>query len=382
MEPNIIKISPDTEKIYQQSKSIVIKVGSSLLVEEKLGAIKKKWFASFIEDVVHLRKLGKTVIIVSSGAINLGRKILNIKDNELTLEQEQAAASVGQIELSKEYQEHFKHKGLICSQILITLDDFTNRRRYLNCKSTLKTLLKFGVIPIVNENDTVATDEIRYGDNDRLAAQVASICESDLLILLSDIDGLYEKDPNLNPNTKHLPVINEVTKKMLEMASQSTSINSKGGMITKLEAAKIAMNGGCEMIIANGLKKFPISNFIFETGKYTRFIPRSDVKTLRKQWILSIKTKGKLKIDRGAIKALINHKSLLPAGVIESFGNFERGDAVEIISKNNEKIGQGLSGYSSFDVQQIKGCKTNEIEKKLGHPGRVAMIHTDDLVLI
>ena len=172
------------------------------------------------------------------------------------------------------------------------------------------------------------------------------------------------------------------SRKMLNMASQTTSENSKGGMVTKLEAAKIAMNGGCEMIIANGLKKFPISNFIVETGKYTRFIPKSDVKTLRKQWILSIKTKGKLKIDRGAIKALINHKSLLPAGVIESFGNFERGDAVEIISNNDDKIGQGLSGYSSFDVQQIKGCKTSEIEKKLGHPGRVAMIHIDDLVLI
>ena len=195
MEPNLNKISPDREKIYQQSKSIVIKVGSSLLVEDKLGAIKKEWFASFIEDVIDLRKKGKTVIIVSSGAINLGRKILNLRANELTLEQEQAAASVGQIELSKEYQEHFKLKGLICSQVLITLDDFTNRRRYLNCKSTLKTLLTFGVIPIVNENDTVATDEIRYGDNDRLAAQVASICDSDLLILLSDIDGLYTESP-------------------------------------------------------------------------------------------------------------------------------------------------------------------------------------------
>ncbi len=218
MEPDLNEISPDREKIYQQSKSIVIKVGSSLLVEDKLGAIKKEWFASFIEDVVDLRKKGKTVIIVSSGAINLGRKILNLRANELTLEQEQAAASVGQIELSKEYQEHFKLKGFICSQILITLDDFTNRRRYLNCKSTLKTLLTFGVIPIVNENDTVATDEIRYGDNDRLAAQVASICDSDLLILLSDIDGLYTESPKKSKNAVHIPFINEITEEIEQMA--------------------------------------------------------------------------------------------------------------------------------------------------------------------
>ena len=382
MESNRLISSNKNYSQILNVKTIVIKIGSSILIDPKKNILKNKWLNSLLEEIAFLKKNGKNIIIVSSGSIALGKSVLNLSSKKLKLDESQASAAIGQIKLAQAYDLILKKYNIYTAQILLTSDDSQNRRRYLNIRSTFKSLLKMGVIPIVNENDTVATEEIKFGDNDRLAAQVALITEANLLILLSDIDGLYDKDPNINPDAKHLALIKEVTRKMLNMASQTTSENSKGGMVTKLEAAKIAMNGGCEMIIANGLKKFPISNFIFETGKYTRFIPRSDVKTLRKQWILSIKTKGKLKIDRGAIKALINHKSLLPAGVIESFGNFERGDAVEIISNNDDKIGQGLSGYSSFDVQQIKGCKTNEIEKKLGHPGRVAMIHTDDLVLI
>ena len=382
MESNRLISSNKNYSQILNVKTIVIKIGSSILIDPKKNILKNKWLNSLLEEIAFLKKNGKNIIIVSSGSIALGKSVLNLTSKKLRLDESQASAAIGQIKLAQAYDLILKKFNIYTAQILLTSDDSQNRRRYLNIRSTFKSLLNMGVIPIVNENDTVATEEIKFGDNDRLAAQVALITEANLLILLSDIDGLYDKDPNINPDANHLPLIKEVTRKMLNMASQTTSENSKGGMVTKLEAAKIAMNGGCEMIIANGLKKFPISNFIVETGKYTRFIPKSDVKTLRKQWILSIKTKGKLKIDRGAIKALINHKSLLPAGVIESFGSFERGDAVEIISKNNEKIGQGLSGYSSFDVQQIKGCKTNEIEKKLGHPGRVAMIHTDDLVLI
>ena len=382
MESNRLISSNKNYSQILNAKTIVIKIGSSILIDPKKNIIKNQWLNSLLDEIAFLKKNGKNIIVVSSGSIALGKSVLNLTSKKLKLDESQASAAIGQIKLAQAYDLILKKYNIYTAQILLTSDDSQNRRRYLNIRSTFKSLLKMDVIPIVNENDTVATEEIKFGDNDRLAAQVALITEANLLILLSDIDGLYDKDPNINSNAKHLALIKEVTRKMLNMASQTTSENSKGGMVTKLEAAKIAMNGGCEMIIANGLKKFPISNFIFETGKYTRFIPKSDVKTLRKQWILSIKTKGKLKIDRGAIKALINHKSLLPAGVIESFGNFERGDAVEIISKNNEKIGQGLSGYSSFDVQQIKGCKTNEIEKKLGHPGRVAMIHTDDLVLI
>ena len=382
MESNRLISSNKNYSQILNVKTIVIKIGSSILIDPKKNILKNKWLNSLLEEIAFLKKNGKNIIIVSSGSIALGKSVLNLSSKKLKLDESQASAAIGQIKLAQAYDLILKKYNIYTAQILLTSDDSQNRRRYLNIRSTFKSLLKMGVIPIVNENDTVATEEIKFGDNDRLAAQVALITEANLLILLSDIDGLYDKDPNINPDAKHLALIKEVTRKMLNMASQTTSENSKGGMVTKLEAAKIAMNGGCEMIIANGLKKFPISNFIVETGKYTRFIPKSDVKTLRKQWILSIKTKGKLKIDRGAIKALKNHKSLLPAGVIESFGNFERGDAVEIISNNDDKIGQGLSGYSSFDVQQIKGCKTNEIEKKLGHPGRVAMIHIDDLVLI
>ena len=382
MESNRLISSNKNYSQILNVKTIVIKIGSSILIDPKKNILKNKWLNSLLEEIAFLKKNGKNIIIVSSGSIALGKSVLNLSSKKLKLDESQASAAIGQIKLAQAYDLILKKYNIYTAQILLTSDDSQNRRRYLNIRSTFKSLLKMGVIPIVNENDTVATEEIKFGDNDRLAAQVALITEANLLILLSDIEGLYDKDPNINPDAKHLALIKEVTRKMLNMASQTTSENSKGGMVTKLEAAKIAMNGGCEMIIANGLKKFPISNFIVETGKYTRFIPKSDVKTLRKQWILSIKTKGKLKIDRGAIKALINHKSLLPAGVIESFGNFERGDAVEIISNNDDKIGQGLSGYSSFDVQQIKGCKTSEIEKKLGHPGRVAMIHIDDLVLI
>ena len=382
MESNRLISSNKNYSQILNAKTIVIKIGSSILIDPKKNILKNKWLNSLLNEIAFLKKNGKNIIIVSSGSIALGKSVLHLSSKKLKLDESQASAAIGQIKLAQAYDLILKKYNIYTAQILLTSDDSQNRRRYLNIRSTLKSLLKIGVIPIVNENDTVATEEIKFGDNDRLAAQVALITEANLLILLSDIDGLYDKDPNINPDAKHLALIKEVTRKMLNMASQTTSENSKGGMVTKLEAAKIAMNGGCDMIIANGLKKFRISNFIFEIGKYTRFIPKSDVKTLRKQWILSIKTKGKLKIDRGAIKALTNHKSLLPAGVIESFGNFERGDAVEIISKDNEKIGQGLSGYSNFDVQEIKGCKTSEIEKKLGHPGRVALIHIDDLVLI
>ncbi|MFL2801661.1 MAG: glutamate 5-kinase [Paracoccaceae bacterium] len=382
MESNRLNFNNINCSQILKAKTIVIKIGSSILIDPKRNILKNKWLNSLLDEISILKKSGKNIIIVSSGSIALGKSVLKLTSSNLRLDDSQAYAAIGQIKLAQSYDLILKKHNIHTAQVLLTSDDSQNRRRYLNIRSTFKSLLKKEVIPIVNENDTVATEEIKFGDNDRLAAQVALITEANLLILLSDIDGLYEKDPNINPDTKHLPLIKEVTKNMLSMASHTTSENSRGGMVTKLEAAKISMNGGCEMIIANGLYNFPISKFSCGDGKYTRFLPKDDVKTLRKQWILSIKTKGKLLIDQGAIKALINHKSLLPAGVIKSFGNFERGDAVEIISNDNEKIGQGLSGYSNFEVQKIKGCKTNEIKEKLGHPGRVALIHTDDLVLI
>ena len=377
MEPNIIKISPDRKKIFQQSSSIVIKVGSSLLVEDKLGAIKKKWFASFIEDIIELRKLGKTVIIVSSGAINLGRKILNLKDNDLTLEQEQAAASVGQIELSKEYQEHFKFKGFICSQVLITLDDFTNRRRYLNCKSTLKTLLNLGVIPIVNENDTVATDEIRYGDNDRLAAQVASICDSDLLILLSDIDGLYTESPKKSKDAEHIPFISEITEEIELMAKGPENDFSHGGMKTKIEAAKVTTSVGCNLIIANGKKNYPISDIA--ENKATWFLASQSVKAARKKWILNMKSLGEITIDFKAEKALKSGKSLLPVGATKCTGKFSRGDVVAVRGEDGQILAKGLTSFNQVETEKILGIKSEDIPKVLGYNRKPELIHRDNM---
>ena len=373
----MIKISPDRKKIFQQSKSIVIKVGSSLLVEDKLGAIKKQWFVSFVEDVIDLRKLGKKVIIVSSGAINLGRKILNLKDNDLTLEQEQAAASVGQIELSKEYQEQFKFNGLICSQVLITLDDFTNRRRYLNCKSTLQTLLKLGVIPIVNENDTVATDEIRYGDNDRLAAQVASICESDLLILLSDIDGLYTESPKKSKNAEHIPFISEITEEIELMAEGPENDYSHGGMKTKIEAAKVTTSVGCNLVIADGRKSNPISN-IFE-NKATWFLASQSVKAARKKWILNMKSLGEITIDFKAEKALKSGKSLLPVGATKCIGKFSRGDVVAVKREDGQIIAKGLASFNQLETVKILGIKSEDIPDVLGYNRKPELIHRDNM---
>ena len=377
MEPNLTKISPDRKKIFQQSTSIVIKVGSSLLVEDKLGAIKKKWFASFIEDIIELRKLGKTVIIVSSGAINLGRKILNLKDNDLTLEQEQAAASVGQIELSKEYQEHFKFKGFICSQVLITLDDFTNRRRYLNCKSTFKTLLNLGVIPIVNENDTVATDEIRYGDNDRLAAQVASICDSDLLILLSDIDGLYTESPKKSKDAEHIPFISEITEEIELMAKGPENDFSHGGMKTKIEAAKVTTSVGCNLIIANGKKNNPISDIA--ENKATWFLASQSVKAARKKWILNMKSLGEIIIDFKAEKALRSGKSLLPVGATKCIGQFSRGDVVAVRGQDGQMLAKGLTSFNQVETEKILGIKSEDIPRVLGYNRKPELIHRDNM---
>ena len=362
-----------------KANTIVIKVGSSILVDPIKNTLKQDWLNSFLDEIAVLKKNNKKIIIVSSGSIALGKSVLKLTSKKLKLDESQASAAIGQIKLAQSYDLILKKYNINTAQVLLTSDDSQNRRRYLNIRSTFKSLLKMGIIPIVNENDTVATEEIKFGDNDRLAAQVALITEANLLILLSDIDGLYEKDPNLNPNTKHLPVINEVTKKMLEMASQSTSINSKGGMITKLEAAKIAMNGGCEMIIANGLKNFPLSNFSYKKEKLTRFIPKDDIKTLRKQWILSIKTKGKLFLDKGAIEAINNHKSLLPAGVIKAIGIFERGDAVSILNSKGEVLGLGLCAYSSDEASSIIGHQTSEIEEILGYAGRGVIVHRDNI---
>jgi len=364
-----------------KAKTIVLKVGTSILIDPRTNVLKSDWLESFVEEIAQLKKENKNIILVSSGAIALGKKVLKIGSQNLKLDEIQASAAVGQIKLAQAYEISLNKRDINSAQILLTSEDSHHRRRYLNIRSTIKSLLNMGVIPIVNENDTVATDEIKFGDNDRLAAQVALISEADLLILLSDIDGLYASDPHITPDSKHFSVINKVTAELFQMAGSTKSDNSKGGMITKLEAAKIAMNGGCEMVIADGSMNYPLESFINKGSKYTKFIPEDHHTTLRKQWILSIKPKGSLIIDSGAVLALKDNKSLLPAGVINLSGNFQRGDAVEIISGDSEKIGQGLSAYSYIEIFKIKGCQTFEIENKLGHPGRLALVHRDDLVL-
>ena len=371
------KVNHIGNETLSSAKKIVVKVGSSLLIEEKYGSIRKQWFASFINDIVNLKKKNKKIIIVSSGAINLGRKILNLRDRALTLEEKQAAASVGQIELAKEYQQHFKKNKLISSQILMTLDDTTNRRRYLNCRSTLNTLINFGVVPIVNENDTVATDEIRYGDNDRLAAQVASICDCDLLVLLSDIDGFYTKSPKKHKDAEHIPLITKITKELELMAEDAESEYSNGGMKTKLEAGKIAISVGCNMVITSGLRNNPIGEMNLSNS--TWFMASKSVKAARKKWILNMKSMGEIEIDENAKKALQAGKSLLPVGTISCQGSFNRGDVVIIKSKDNNVLAKGLVSYNHLETKKIIGLKSADIAETLGYNGRSVIVHRDDM---
>lgn len=368
----------DTTVSIQEAQRIVIKVGSSLLVGQKTQKLKHVWLNSLIEDVSMLKKQGREVIIVSSGSIALGRKHLNIKKNVLALEESQAAASIGQIKLAQAYEKYLNNQGLKAGQILLTTDDSQNRRRYLNIRATMQVLIEKGIVPVVNENDTVATDEIRFGDNDQLAAQVALFCGADLLILLSDVDGLYDSDPQLNSNAVHIPTVSTITSSIEAMAGNVGSSFSKGGMKTKIEAAKVAVNGGCTMIIAKGLLKNPIKR-ILKKERVTYFLPKVDVATSRKIWILAMKVKGVIEIDLGASKALKAGNSLLPAGVIKTTGQFERGDPIDIQDLNGHHIAKGLIAYSHKEVEKIKGHQTKDIELILGYLGRSVLIHRDNM---
>ena len=369
-----------TTKKFDEAKKIVIKIGSSLLIDKKNNSIKEKWLKSLASDVNLLKIKGKDVIIVSSGSIALGRRILNLSEKNLELDESQAAAAVGQIFLANAYKKILSKFKLITGQILVTSEDSQNRKRYLNTRSTFSTLLSYGVVPIVNENDTVATDEIKFGDNDRLAAQVASICDADVLVLLSDVDGLYTSNPKKNPKALHIEKVSVLSKEIYEYADISDTSFSKGGMKTKIDAAKLAMNSGISLVISKGKTKNPIKKLL-DGGKSTWFLPSEDVKTARKQWILSTKAKGKIFIDNGAQKALENGKSLLPAGILRSEGSYKRGDTVEILSSSQVSIGKGLICYDSFEVDLIRGCQTKNIKKVLGHAGRSVLIHRNDLAM-
>jgi glutamate 5-kinase len=363
------------------AKRIVVKVGSALLVDSAAGALKRDWLASLAADVAELRQAKKEVIVVSSGAIALGRRALKLKSGALRLEESQAAAAVGQVRLAQAYVDAFHGYDIQVAQILLTLEDTEERRRYLNARETLMTLLGLGAVPVINENDTVATAEIRYGDNDRLAARVASMLEADMLVLLSDIDGLYSANPQRDPSARHIPEVRAITPEIERMAEGPVSGVSKGGMESKIAAAKIATSAGAAVVIANGHVPHPLRS-IAAAERTTLFVPRVSPAQAKKRWIAGgLSAQGTITIDAGAERALLSGKSLLPAGVKSVAGNFERGDAVLVKSEDGRELARGLIAYNDEDARRLVGRRTVEIESILGYRGRDEMIHRDDLAL-
>jgi len=363
------------------AKRIVVKVGSALLVDSASGQLKRDWLASLASDIAALKQEGKEIVIVSSGAIALGRRALNLKSGALRLEESQAAAAVGQVRLAQAYVDAFHVHGVTVAQILLTLEDTEERRRYLNARETLATLLSLGAVPVINENDTVATTEIRYGDNDRLGARVASMMEADMLVLLSDIDGLYTANPQRDPNARHIPEVAAITPEIERMAEGPVSGFSKGGMESKIVAAKIATSAGAATIIANGHVLNPL-RAIADAARKTIFLPRVSPAQAKKRWIAGgLSALGTVVIDAGAERALRSGKSLLPAGVTSVSGHFERGDAVIVKSEDGRELARGLIGYNDDDAKRLVGRRTVDIEGILGYRGRDEMIHRDDLAL-
>ena len=362
-------------------KKIVIKIGSSILVD-RTGKPKTKWLQQFTKDIKDLIKKKKQVVIVSSGAIALGCEYLKINKKGLKVDKSQAVASIGQIELMNFYKKNFDKDKIKISQILLTLDDTEQRRRSINAKRTIDNLLAMGIVPIVNENDTTATTEIKYGDNDRLAARVSQIISADCLILLSDVDGLYTDNPKKNKETRLIKTVKEIDKNIKGYATKTENLYGSGGMKTKIEAAKICQLSGCYMIIANGNYTNPIKK-ILENEKCTLFVPRISKLDARKQWIIgSVAPKGEVIIDQGAAKAINNGKSLLPAGVKKIKGVFEKGDHILVKDQNNTECARGITSFSSFEVEKIKGSHSREIKNILGYSSREEIIHKDDLVKV
>ena len=358
------------------SRRLVVKIGSALLVRE--GRLRADWLTALAGDVAWLAGGGTQVILVSSGSIALGRGALGLA-GDLPLERSQAAAAVGQIRLARAYEEALAPHGLTTAQVLLTLEDSENRRRYLNARATLETLLGLGVIPIVNENDTVATDEIRFGDNDRLAAQIAVTVGADTLVLLSDVDGFYSADPRTDPTARRFDLVDRITPEIDAMAGDAGSGLSRGGMKTKIMAARTATQGGAAMAITEGSSLNPLK--ALENGApATWFLPETDPQAARKRWIAAMKPRGQITVDAGAVRALTQGKSLLPAGVTRVSGDFGRGDPVAILGPDGA-LGLGLSRYTGDEARAIAGHRSGDIADVLGYPGRAALIHRDDMVL-
>jgi glutamate 5-kinase len=364
-----------------QARRVVVKVGSALLVDQDTGRLNRTWLETLIEDLLRMRKRGQQVILVSSGAIALGRRQLGLAKGSLRLDESQAAAAVGQIRLAHAYKELLEASDVTVAQVLLTLEDSERRRRYLNARATLESLLALGALPVINENDTVATAEIRYGDNDRLAARVAQMSGADCLVLLSDVEGLFTADPNKDPGAQFVQQVRQITPQIESMAQGSASAVGSGGMTTKIMAAKIAVAAGCYMCIASGHAKHPVSR-LEEGARCTWFMPHGNPATARKQWIAgTLKPAGAITIDTGALKALHEGKSLLPAGVVATRGRFERGDTVSVVGPDGAEVARGIIGYSDVDSARILGRKSSEIEGILGFRGRDEIIHRDDLVV-
>ncbi len=361
-------------------RRITVKIGSALLVDRESG-LKRDWLQSLADDVAILTEAGAEVLVVSSGAIALGRTVLSLGKRVLKLEESQAAAAVGQIALASAWSDALGRHGLKSGQILLTLGDTEERRRYLNARATISKLLELGAVPVINENDTVATTEIRYGDNDRLAARVATMMGADLLVLLSDIDGLYTAPPHKDPNAEFLPEVERITPQIEAMAGAAASELSRGGMRTKLDAGKIATAAGTAMIITSGTRQNPLAS-IDAGARFTYFRPSPTPVKGYKTWIAGqLEPAGRLTIDAGAVTALMSGKSLLPAGVVLVNGNFARGDTVAVLDPSGQEIARGLVAYDAADAVRIAGLKSGDIAQRLGYEGRAAMIHRDDLVI-
>ena len=363
----------------KKSKTIVIKIGSSIIIDKK-KKIRKKWLTEFAKDIKNLLKQKKNVILVSSGAIALGCKKLNLSKQNIKLDKSQAVASIGQIELMNLFNKIFSSKKINLSQILLTLEDTEQRRRAINAKRTFENLFELGFVPVVNENDSIATTEIKYGDNDRLASRVAQISSADCLVLLSDVDGLYTQNPKLFKNSQLIKEIKNIDLDIEKIATKSISVHGTGGMKTKIEAAKICQLSGCMMVIANGLLERPIKKII-EKNKCTWFLPKVSKLDARKKWIIgSVSPKGELVIDDGAINALKKGKSLLAAGIKKVNGKFNKGDHIKILDKNLKEYARGLSSFSSEETIKIQGQHSNKINELLGYISKSEVVHKDDMV--
>ncbi len=367
-------------QILENANKIVIKIGSSLLIDAQNSALKQAWLNALSQDVNSLISQGKQVIIVSSGAIGLGRIQAGFPSGKLKLEQSQASAAIGQIALARAYENAFKSHNIQVAQILLSLEDSENRKRYINATNTINTLTSLGFVPVINENDTIATSEIRFGDNDRLAARVASMINADLLLLLSDIDGLYSENPQKSGSAKHIPLIKTITKQIIQAAGSSGSDYGTGGMITKIMAAQIATESGCSMIIADGRENNPVKA-ILNGKQYSLFSAQKSGNPARKKWLnATLEPKGSLYIDQGAQNALTHGKSLLSAGVTKVEGKFDNGDTLAIKSANGQIIAHGLTNYDSKDAGLIIGKKSQDIADILGYAGRANIIHRNNLV--